>query len=237
MSNLGHSTEPECTMTAAEAINAHLRVKLNTTLGQVAIAGAGEPHMGVMAQGTASGSRGEVRLRKHMGTQVMIAAAAIAVGDLVYGAASGKVSGTVYGAPIGRAKTAATANNDQIEIVEEAGVAQGGTGIVEAHTADDTLTVAESGSTHTTYGASGTVVLTLPAATVGLEYWFVVGAAQELRIDPNGTQTISLPSTGVAGAAGKYLTANAAGESVHLRCVSAGTWAVFGFTGTWTAEA
>lgn len=108
---------------------------------------------------------------------------------------------------------------------------------VEAHTADDTLTAAESGSVHTNAGASGTVVLTLPAAAVGLEYFFGVRVAQALRIDPNGTETISLPSTGVPGAAGKYLAADAIGETVHLMCVAAGSWAVMGYTGTWTAEA
>ena len=110
-------------------------------------------------------------------------------------------------------------------------------GNVEAHTADDTLTVSETGTIHTTVGASGTVIFTLPAATVGLCYYFKVGAAQELRIDPDGTETIALPSTGVQGAAGKYLTANAAGETVFILCDTAGTWSVFGFTGTWTAEA
>ena len=108
--------------------------------------------------------------------------------------------------------------------------------LVEAHTADDTLTAAESGSCHTNTGASGTVVLTLPAAVVGLEFFFGVGAAQALRLDPDGTETISLPSTGVPGAAGKYLAADAAGETVHLMCVVAGNWAVMGYTGTWTAE-
>jgi hypothetical protein len=80
-------------------------------------------------------------------------------------------------------------------------------------------------------------VFSLPVAKAGLHYYFVVGAAQELRIDPNGTETISLPSTGVAGAAGKYLSADAVGESVHLVCWKDGTWAVMGYTGTWTAEA
>lgn len=110
------------------------------------------------------------------------------------------------------------------------------TGTVQTKTTDYTVTTADSGRTFSTAGASGTVVFTLPAAVPGLKYRFRVGAAQELRLDPDGTETISLPSTGVPGAAGKYLTANAAGETVEIECVVAGTWSVFGFTGTWTAE-
>jgi len=108
---------------------------------------------------------------------------------------------------------------------------------VEAHTANDTLTTTETGTCHSNAGASGTITLALPAATVGMRFLFYVGAAQQLRIDPNGTETISLPSTGVAGAAGKYLVADAIGETVDLFCPVAGTWAVLGYTGTWTAEA
>jgi hypothetical protein len=108
---------------------------------------------------------------------------------------------------------------------------------VEPHTAGDALTVHENGTAHTNTGASGAITIALPAAVPGLHYYFYVNAAQELRIDPNGTETISLPSTGVPGAAGKYLTANAVGESVHLACMVAGSWAVLGYTGTWTAEA
>jgi hypothetical protein len=107
---------------------------------------------------------------------------------------------------------------------------------VEAHTAGDTLLAAESGSCHTNTGAGGTITIVLPSAVVGLEFFFYVGAAQQLRIDPAGSETISLPSTGVPGAAGKYLVADLAGESVHLQCAVAGSWAVMGFTGTWTAE-
>jgi hypothetical protein len=108
---------------------------------------------------------------------------------------------------------------------------------VEHHTANDTLTTAECGTVHTNKGASGTITLSLPAATVGLQFYFYVGAAQQLRIDPNGSETISLPSSGVAGATGKYLVADAIGETVHLMCCETGSWAVYGFTGTWTAEA
>jgi hypothetical protein len=113
-----------------------------------------------------------------------------------------------------------------------------GRGPVEttAHTAGATLTANDSGSCHTNTGATGTITLVLPVATVGLNFYFAVGAAFELRLDPNGTETISLPSNGVPGAAGKYLVADLAGETVRLVCAVAGNWAVFGSTGTWTAE-
>jgi len=108
--------------------------------------------------------------------------------------------------------------------------------VVEAHTAGDTLTAEESGSVHTNTGAAGTITLVLPAATVGLQFRFRVGVAQELRLDPNGSETIALPSTGVQGAAGKYLVADAIDDSVYLFCAVAGTWSVVSYTGTWTAE-
>lgn len=106
----------------------------------------------------------------------------------------------------------------------------------EAHTASDTLKVGEIGTIHSNRGASGAITLTLPAAAVGMAYRFTVEAAQELRIDPNGTEVIGLPSTGAYGAAGKYLVADAVGEWVHLVCVEAGKWFAMGYAGTWTAE-
>ena len=118
---------------------------------------------------------------------------------------------------------------------DEGRMAEGGRRRVEAHTAGDTLTTRESGSVHTNAGASGAITIALPAAEDGLEFIFIVRAAQELRIDPNGTETISLPSTGVPSAAGKYISADAIGESVRIVAVST-NWHVVGFTGTWTAE-
>lgn len=108
---------------------------------------------------------------------------------------------------------------------------------VETKTADYTVVAdVDNGKTFATTGAAGTVVFSLPAATVGQWYRFAVGAAQELRIDPNGTETIALPSTGAQGSAGKYLTANAAGEGVEIECVVAGAWNVRSYIGTWTSE-
>lgn len=107
----------------------------------------------------------------------------------------------------------------------------------EAHTANDTLTAGENGTCHTNTGAAGVITLTLPAATPGLHFCFRVGAAQELRVDPNGTETVSAQATGVPSAAGKYISADAAGEFLHLGCFVAGNWSIMSAVGTWTVEA
>lgn len=107
---------------------------------------------------------------------------------------------------------------------------------VEAKTANYTVvTPADNGKTFTNAGAAGAITFALPAATVGQWYRFVVKAAQELRIDPNGTETISLP-TGVQQAAGKYIGADAVGERISVECVVAGVWETSEAVGTWTAE-
>lgn len=108
---------------------------------------------------------------------------------------------------------------------------------VQVKTANYTVKTTENGTAFTNTGAAGAITLSLPAATPGLHYSFRVSVAQALQIDANGSETISLPSTGVPGAAGKYLTCATIGCTVHLQCFVAGTWSVVGHTGTWTAEA
>ena len=109
-------------------------------------------------------------------------------------------------------------------------------GVPVTKTNDYVISAIDCDKTFTTAGASGTVTFSLPAATPGLRFKFHVGAAQQLRVDPNGVETISLPSTGVAGAAGKYLVADAIGETLAIECVVAGAWSVFGHAGSWTHE-
>ena len=105
---------------------------------------------------------------------------------------------------------------------------------IEAHTSDDTLTPAESGSVHTNLGATGTVTLTLPAsAPAGTVFTFAVQVAQELRIDP-GTATIRDDSGQTPD---KYKTANAIGECLALISDSNNDWATIAKNGTWTEEA
>ena len=105
---------------------------------------------------------------------------------------------------------------------------------IEAHTSDDTLTEAESGSVHTNLGATGTVTLTLPAsATAGTVFTFAVQAAQQLRVDP-GTVTIRDNSGQTAD---KYKWADAVGECLSLVADQNGNWVTIAKNGTWIEEA
>ena len=105
---------------------------------------------------------------------------------------------------------------------------------IEAHTSDDTLTAAESGSVHSNLGAAGTVTLTLPASVAaGTVFSFAVQAGQELRIDP-GAATIRDDSGQTAG---KYKSASAVGACLSLVADANGDWATVAKNGTWTEEA
>ena len=92
----------------------------------------------------------------------------------------------------------------------------------------------DNGKTFTNEGALGPVTFSLPPATVGQWYRFVAKAAQEIRLDPNGTETIAL-DTGVQQSAGAYLTFNAIGERIEIECVKAGEWDTCDPVGTITA--
>lgn len=110
-----------------------------------------------------------------------------------------------------------------------------GTRAVEVKTADYTIVAGtDNGKTFTNEGAGAAVTFALPAATVGQWYRFVAKAAQEIRIDPNGTETIALAS-GVQQAAGAYITFDAIGERVSIECVKAGCWETSEAVGTITA--
>jgi len=105
---------------------------------------------------------------------------------------------------------------------------------IEAHTSDDTLTAAESGSVHTNLGATGTVTLTLPSsAPEGIVFTFAVQISQELRIDP-GTAAIRDDSGQTAD---KYKSADSIGECLTVVADSNGDWATIAKNGTWTEEA
>jgi hypothetical protein len=105
---------------------------------------------------------------------------------------------------------------------------------IEAHTSDDTLTVAESGSVHSNRGAAGMVTLTLPAsAPPGTLFNFAVQAAQYLLVDP-GTATIRDDSGQTAD---KCKKANSIGAALTLIADANGDWVTIAKNGTWAEEA
>ncbi len=112
--------------------------------------------------------------------------------------------------------------------------AGGGSNAIEEHTADDTLTEAESGSIHTNRGATGIVTLTLPAsAAEGTKFTFAVQAAQQFRVDP---QTAAIRDN-CGQTADKYKWADAVGECLVLVADSNGAWMTVAKNGTWGEEA
>lgn len=98
------------------------------------------------------------------------------------------------------------------------------------------VNAAYAGAIISNFASGSAAVFNLPAALVGMEFYFYVLAAFALRINPDGTETIGLPSSGVQQAAGKYIEADAVGEYVHIACVKAGQWETLGYRGTWSVE-
>ena len=98
------------------------------------------------------------------------------------------------------------------------------------------INAAMAGSIVDNSPSGSAAVFNLPAALVGMEFYFYVLSAFALRINPDGTETIGLPSSGVQQAAGKYIEADAVGEYVHIICAKAGQWETLDYRGTWTLE-
>jgi len=98
------------------------------------------------------------------------------------------------------------------------------------------INAAMAGSVVDNTPSGSAATFNLPAALVGMEFYFYVLSAFALRINPDGTETIGLPSSGVQQAAGKYIEADAVGEYVHILCVKAGQWETLDYRGTWTVE-
>jgi len=94
--------------------------------------------------------------------------------------------------------------------------------------------VAESGSIQTNAGAAGAAAWVLPDAAAGLNYTFVVMAAQELRVTPAAGDKICI--AGTCADVAEYWWADAIGESLTLVAVDGTNWVATSYTGTWSQE-
>jgi hypothetical protein len=80
-------------------------------------------------------------------------------------------------------------------------------------------------------GASGNVVLTLPAATAGMIVTFYVLTTQTMDINPNGSDRIQI----LTDANGDAIRSdNIRGTSITLACQAAGSWEPMGSIGSWS---
>ena len=108
---------------------------------------------------------------------------------------------------------------------------------VEAKTGDYTVVAAQD--IGKLFVSTAAITITLPAATVGQHYFFSVNAASELLIAVTGSDTLTLPESGVIGATSKGIKANSIGESIHRACAVATNWISLGgnnSAGIWIIE-
>jgi len=131
--------------------------------------------------------------------------------------------------------------NDVDQLIDVESITGEGTGTIVGFiktVTDDTdahtVLVTESRGVLTNAGSGGSAAHTLPAAAAGLEYTFVVMAAQQLQIDPQADDKIIYNATALD--VGEYLWADAVGENLHLLAVDGTNWIVISAVGTWTQE-
>lgn len=102
-------------------------------------------------------------------------------------------------------------------------------------TAAKTLTIDQTGSIFTNLGASGSVTVSLPtnaAGIKGIEYQFIVMAAQAFVINPGAAGALYIAGAKQSDAA--TISADDEGECVTVVSDGNGDWAVYGVSGTWT---
>ncbi len=142
---------------AGEALAKRRRVKLDAS-GDVVYADAGDEWIGITEYAVSSGDDVGVRMRTDSGTFKVTAAGAFSQGDVLYGAADGKVDDAEAGPAQFIALEAASADGDIVEALptdaEVAEVVTGGAGGITA--ADLVYVSAESGGDLTVLPAQAT---------------------------------------------------------------------------------
>lgn len=109
--------------------------------------------------------------------------------------------------------------------------------VINGGTSPIAITAAQAlaGITVNNTGAGGAIEFDLPAATVGMKVRANVVVAQNLALDPDGTEHIFNGALADIGA-GTPCLANAVGESATFECLVAGRWNVTSSVGTWDAD-
>lgn len=99
-------------------------------------------------------------------------------------------------------------------------------------TSNYTIMSGDTAACFSNTGAAGTVILALPAATVGANYSAYVAAAQILEFLAQGTDVIASGLTNSAAAGN--VQSNLVGNYIQLSVLTPGKWVINNIVGDWT---
>jgi len=206
------------TLLTNAAIAEYLLMKFSA--GVWALCGLGERPMASNHGGyAASGAYATGLLNNVPGSRKGVAAGTITAGDILYAAASGKITGAVNGRPIGIALEDAVAN-DVFEYVMDLNINPiTDIGSLAAAGTDNTNGGTIVAAFSTVSAADGTKGVVLPPATAAAECWvYNEHATNGLKVFPAGTNDINDGSAAAAVTIeGKTLA--------HLKALDTSTWA------------
>jgi len=90
------------------------------------------------------------------------------------------------------------------------------------------------GTVITNAGAGGAIILTLPIAAAGLYCTFSTVNAQQVTVNPNGSQQLMQANIATLAAGDAVQSAASAGSSLTVVAVDSTNWVITSQTGTWT---
>lgn len=212
--NIAEGTHCEAITRYADAAitTRHLLYKVGSTANNIAVAGADDIAIGVVADEVATADIAAVpvtvRLLNKGSTKRMVASEAMATtGVEVYQAASGKIALTGT-RKVGVLLQTASADGDIVEVNDRLSTVLDG---AEAVTATNVLVAAESGKVLYLDAAAG-FVTTLPAPALGLRFTFIVKTAPSggsyTVVTASSANIIKGNQNSVAGDAGDFGTAD-----------------------------
>lgn len=204
----------------------HLLYKFGSDADHVAVAGVNDFALGTIADEVATADIGDTYLAVELlgrgPTKRMVASAAIAAGDDVYQGAAGKVSPTGF-RYVGRALTAAGADNDVLTVDDQAPARNGGVNsIIATAVAAAGLAAGDAAA----LGNAAVLRVSSDGATKGVKLPAGVAGMRIEILNTTATACEIYPATGgtLNGAAANAPMTIPASTGVICFCTAADTW-------------
>lgn len=103
-----------------------------------------------------------------------------------------------------------------------------------AYAAGHVVLSTENNGVFTNEGAAGLATFTLPAASAGLTYIFIVENINGVKVQAVGDDTINLAGMETSAAAG-FIQSVIVGSTITLVAINATEWMTIALNGTWSA--